>query len=335
MREGRAQGAADSSHRPVNSPLSTLFWFAACLLGIFGPMLEAEAMAAPQAERQVHDLEPDLEAAVLSAHRAFEQAVFARSPRADATLMLVPQTIGPRIDPVRSVLAAECFLALLHRRGSAAEMHVEDAPRLLAWAGPRVGVSVAHLDRGLVFELADLAETQLIGSPPIRVPFEEHAWVRGAIPRLERFERAVRGQAVAENAAGAREEAAALIREELERCWPELAALDRGRIDELIAEWELDRFESTVGEPRAARCALLVGLSPQQVREVRAEAGRMRYAKFCSWTVKGGAGCLWLAFCVMLCIRADLATRGYLSWMWRGLFTLLFALGVAGAALTR
>ncbi|MBK9383506.1 MAG: serine/threonine protein kinase [Planctomycetes bacterium] len=272
------------------------------------------AQGAPEEpERRFLAREPELARAVASAYREFEAAVFLRAPSAAAELWLEKRSDAPGVDPLRSALALESFAARVTERGGrarVAEGSAESAPSCAV----RLALAVEQQQGALALTLRGLGANDPLGGSELCVPFVEKRWVRGALEQGEHFVHLLRveGRALdpesARRAAG--EAALAALREREEAA----ASLEDERLLSKISSWELDRFETIDSSSGLACCALLLGLRAPAVDALRAERLRARRAELGGFALRGGAGCLWFALCVMLYARPDLATRGYLSW---------------------
>lgn len=283
------------------------------------------ALAGGAQEREL-PLASDLDAAIASVHGAFEAEVLRAAPGEARPLKVRVSPHGARRDPLRSALAAERFLARVLARGGRA--HAVPSDELAAER--EVGIELAVEVGAGAFVLRCGFKSSPRG-PEVswRVPFVEKPWVEGALPPAAGDALVLRSEArggnLEEARGAARQAAVAAVREQV----PAAEDLGSAELSSRLKSWELDRFERYDPEAGAARCALLLGLGEEEIDALRAAALRARRAAITGTTLRGGAGCLWLALCVMLCARADLATRGYLSWPLRAAFTLLFAAGAA------
>lgn len=282
-------------------------------------------------ERAARSVQPDLDAAVAVAYRAFEAAVLSRPAGEWTRLFLCPDVADAGGDATRTHSAAERFAHELHERGSGAEL-LASRPASSAIGSPCILVGVERAETSYSLTLRDETGTELLGARGIAVEFVEKPWVRGDLPAMPRFAHVFRAEGFATCAADARRAADAELIARLRELLPACAASSVGVLRERSERCVLDRFESGSTASEAARCAVLVGVTAEDLERFEADAARVRRAAALSCTAKGGAGCLWLALCVMLCARADLSTRGYLTWTWRSLFTLVFAAGVAAIA---
>ncbi|MBL8900387.1 MAG: hypothetical protein JNM84_22335 [Planctomycetes bacterium] len=312
------------------SALRFLRTLAALVAGALAPAAHAVPVQdAPRgAECRVLACEPALGDAAASAFRAFEAAVFLRSPLALAELVLEMPTDRPGLDPLRSALAAESFLARVAERGGRARLADGDPAENVAGC-VRLRVAVERRSNELALSLRGAGVEDPLAGAELRVPFVEKPWVRGALDVPARFAQVLRvaGRGLSPEAArdAALEAARAALRERVEAAAP----IDAAHLAAKLPEWELDRFESQDPESGLSNCVLLLGLRDEDLRELRAERLRARRLALGGFALRGGAGCLWFALCVMLYAKADLATRGYLSWPLRAGFALLLAAGTA------
>jgi hypothetical protein len=317
------------SAQPFRRSLAAL---AALAFASAAPALRAQS-APPEHERRSLALEPELVHAVASAYRAFEAAAFQRAPHHAAELWLERRSDLPGIDPLRSALALELFVARVAERGGRARLAIE-GPESAPSSAVHLALAVERQQGAFELSLRAVGASAVLGDLELRVPFVEKRWVRGSLEEeREHFVHLLRvdGRALDAEAArrGARAAALVALREREEAAAP----LADERLAAKLSGWELDRFETTDPASGLACCTLLIGLRAPAIDELRAERMRARRAELGGFALRGGAGCLWFALCVMLYARADLATRGYLSWPLRAGCALLLAAGAAAILL--